>query len=108
MTRKINTYGLNISLKDLRETAWATTNYPNGGYSPEYDEVFYDCESGEVWSIYQYSIGHNSYTRYHDPAIIKIGNYTHHVTQQQLMDAIKRVVDDRDAAQRWLEQTRGE
>lgn len=90
--KKLETYGLNICLSDLKATARATCNY--GLFSPAYDEVFYDTHTGEVWSVYQYSLGQDWETVYRDPGIIKIGNFTRHVTQQQLIDCIKARVDE--------------
>lgn len=95
MARKINTYGLTVDIKDLKKVARATSNY--GLHSPEYDEVFYDRSTGEVWSKYQYSIGQNCWTEYSDPNIIKIGNYTNRITRQELMDHIKQKVDELQA-----------
>lgn len=91
MARKIETYGIMVNLQNLRDAARATTNY--GSHSPEYDEVFYDRSTGEVWTKYQYSLGQNSWTAYHDPDVVKIGNFVRHVTQQQLMDCIKSKLD---------------
>lgn len=91
MARKIETYGIAIDLKDLRETAKATTNY--GDFSPAYDEVFYDRRTGELWSDYHYSLGQNEWTEYHSADIICIGKFVHHVTQQELMDCIKDKLD---------------
>lgn len=81
---KLNTYGMKI--KGLKKASGETRNY--GDYSDRYDEVFYNMESGEVWTVYQVSLGGNSWTEYHDPNIIKICNAYHHMTMQQLADAI--------------------
>ena len=89
----INKHGLNIT--GLKKASGATYNY--GAYSPEYVEVFYDTDTGEVWTVYQYSLGLNTWTEYHDPAVIKIGNYQRHATMQELADDIYNVVAEMEA-----------
>lgn len=82
--KAINTHGLKI--KGLRKASGSTQNY--GYYSGHYDEVFYNRKTGEVWTVYQYSLGQNSWTKYHDPNVIKICNASQHMTMQQIADAI--------------------
>lgn len=90
---KLNTYGMKI--KGLKKASGETRNY--GDYSDRYDEVFYNMESGEVWTVYQVSLGGNSWTEYHDANIIKICNAYHHMTMQQLADAIRDRVAELEA-----------
>lgn len=80
----IDKHGLKMS--GLKKASGATQDY--GAYSPEYQEIFYDRSTGEVWAVYQYSLGHNSWTEYHDPDVIKICNTSSHLTMQQIADAI--------------------
>ena len=89
---KVNTHGLMI--KGLKQASGNTRNY--GDYSSEYDEIFYDMNSGEVWTRYQCSIGHNSWTEYHDPDVIKICNTGRHMTMQEIADAIAQAIADRE------------
>lgn len=55
-----------------------------------YVEIFYDTEEDEVWGIAQYSLGFNSWTEYRrNPEIVKIGNFTHKVSKNELIEYIK-------------------
>lgn len=81
--KKVNTYGLKMT--GIKTVAGESYNY---GHSGEYLELFYDCATGEVWTVYQYSLGQNSWTVYHDPSIIKIGNISRKVTMQEVADMI--------------------
>lgn len=82
---KINTYGL--KMQGLKKASGETQNY--GFYSGQYNEIFYDRSTGKVWSVYQYSLGQNSWTEYEDKAIIKICNASKHMTMQQIADSIR-------------------
>lgn len=85
----INTHGL--KMVGLKKASGSTENY--GYYSPAYNELFYDKSDGKVWTVYQYSIGHNWYTVYHDDNIIKICNTSSHMTMQQIADAIYNTIN---------------
>ena len=55
-----------------------------------YVEIFYDTEEDEVWGIAQYSLGFNSWTEYRrNPEIVKIGNFTHKVSKNELIEYIE-------------------
>lgn len=88
----INTHGLKI--KGLRKASGATTNY--GAYSPEYIEIFYDRNSGEVWTVYQCSLGQNNWTVYDDENVIKVCNTSRHMTMQEIADAIHQRMEEVD------------
>lgn len=88
--KAVNTYGLNII--GLRKACGETGNYSAG--SGCYDEIFYDRQTGEVWTKYQCSLGQNSWTQYHDPSVIKICNTTTHMTMQQIADSIRDRLDE--------------
>lgn len=81
---RVNTYGL--LMKGLKKASGETKDW--GYYSPHYSEIFYDMETGEVWTVEQYDLGHNSLSVYSSPDIIKIGNASHHWTMQTIADAI--------------------
>lgn len=87
---KVNTYGINI--KGLKKASGATMNY--GAYSGKYDELFFDKASGKVWTVFQCSLGQNSWTEYHDSNVIKLGNITEHLTMQQIADMIREAVSN--------------
>lgn len=79
----INTHGLTI--KGLRKASGETQRYNDAS---SYDEIFYDRSTGEVWTRYQYSLGQNSWTEYHDADVIKVCNAVRHMTMQEIADAI--------------------
>lgn len=82
---KLNTYGIKMhGLKTVSGESKSLKGFFHGGYL----ELFYDIKSGDIWSIYQYSYGHNLWTVYHDDNVIRLGNiYTSH-TMQELADII--------------------
>lgn len=88
---KINMHGLRI--KGIKQASGETANYD--AWAPEYDEIFYNCATGDVWTVYQYSLGQNSWTEYRDRDIIKIGNTQCHMTMQEIADAIWEAVNAR-------------
>lgn len=85
----INTHGLMI--KGLRKASGETRCYSDAA---SYDEIFYDRSTGEVWTRYQCSLGQNSWTSYNDTNIVKICNTDHHMTMQQIADAIADTIKD--------------
>lgn len=86
--KRIDTHGLRI--KGLRKACGETCDY--GDYSGEYVEVFYDRNTGEVWTKYQYSLGQNSWTVYDDHNVIKVCNTTRHMKMQEMADMIYETV----------------
>lgn len=98
----INKHGLKMI--GLKAVSGATSNYDH--YSGQYDEIFYDRATGKIWTVYQYSLGQNSWTRYDDTNVIKICNASAHMTMQEIADAIAYVVDMRreaDEFARWAD-----
>lgn len=81
----INTHG--IKMNGLKKASGYTENY--GPYSGSYVELFYDKSNGDVWGIFQHSLGQNSWTVYHDPDVIKVCNTSIHMTMQQIADCIR-------------------
>lgn len=93
---KVNTHGLKI--KGLRSACGDTCNY--GDYDNRYHELFYDRSTGEVWTVFRYG---NSWTEYHDKNVIKVCNTQHHMTMQEIADAIQQalIIDDRYGSRPW-------
>ncbi len=54
-----------------------------------YVEVFYNLETDEVYNHVHVSLGHNSWTQYHDENVIRIGNFDQKVTKAHLKELIK-------------------
>lgn len=81
----VNTYGL--KMLNLKEASSNTGDY--GYNSAMYDELFYNKATGEVWTVFQCSLGQNTWTEYHDSNIIKICNTDKHMTMQEIADAIR-------------------
>ena len=96
---KVNTYGL--AIKGLKKASGCTEDY--GSYSGRYVEIFYDRSTGEVWGNFQCSLGQNSWTEYHDPAVVKICNTSRHMTMQEIADEIHRVLRESDLYTRRME-----
>lgn len=90
----INLHGLNINTDDLNKVSSETRNFKRN--SGAYTEVFYDRGTGEVWSVGQISLGHNSWTEYRDDNIIKVCDTPHHMSAQALADAIAEAVAEDD------------
>ena len=80
---KVNMHG--IKIKGLRKASGHTENYTDRNM---YDELFFDRSTGDVWAVFHCSIGHNWWTEYHDPDIIKIGSTVRHLTMQEIADMV--------------------
>lgn len=86
----LNTYSMKMTgLK----AASGDTKGLSGYYSGEYVELFYDRSTGEVWTVYQCSLGQNWWTEYHDSEVIKIGNISSPKTMQELANLIHNRVE---------------
>lgn len=86
---KINTHGL--KMQGIKKASGDTCNYSSGRYI----QISYDTETGEILTDYHCSLGHNSWTRYHDPAIITICTADYHMTMQEIADAIAEKIEAR-------------
>ena len=95
---KVNTHGL--KMVGLKKASGNTEDY--GYYSPSYEEVFYDMKTGEVWTVFQHSLGQNWWTQYDDKNIIKICNTSHHMTMQEIADRIYDAVTKHHQHLEWL------
>lgn len=62
-----------LKIKGLKKAIGEYKRYNAGGYySPEYGRLMFDIESGELWTDYFYSIGHNEWNQYHSESIINL------------------------------------
>ena len=80
-------------IKGLKKTSGMTRDF--GPYSGHYIEIFFDRKTCEVWGVWQYSLGHNTWTEYHDPNVIKICNTDHHMKMVEIAEAISECLKDR-------------
>lgn len=87
--KTINKHGL--KMHGLKAASGETRNY--GYYSGHYIQISYDTDTGDVLTDYHCSLGQNSWTRYHDPAIITVATAADHMTMQEIADAISRAVE---------------
>ena len=79
-----------IKMTGLKKAAGATKGL-NGYCSGEYIQVSYDTATGQVLADYHYNLGQNSWTQYHDPSVITIGNLSEPTT----MRGIRAMILDR-------------
>ena len=86
---KVNTHGL--KMVGLKKASGNTLNYKD---KAKYDEIFYDRKTGEVWTVFQCSLGQNSWTRYHDGNVVKVCNTSDHMTMQEIADRIRERLEE--------------
>ena len=72
-------HGLNI--KGLKKASGKTYDTPEGLYF----EIFYDRDSGEVWTVEQQA---GQWSRYREDNIIRICGTNRHMTMQEIADEI--------------------
>lgn len=88
---KLNTHGLKMrGIKDV--SGW--TKGLRGYYTGEYIEIFYDVNDGEVFKIYQYSLGQSTWTKFDDTGVIKITNASSPMTMQEIADLVYAVLEE--------------
>lgn len=85
----LNTYGLKMT--GLKKISGDSKNL-GGYYSGEYIQISYDKSIGCVYADYHYSLGHNSWTVYHDSDIVSVGNISAPATMQEIADMIYTAV----------------
>ena len=86
----LKTYGLTIKLDDVKKVASELmANLPAGKlpHTTIYMPVYYDKETGEVWSKYFNDFG-GSKTVYRDDDIINVNVYRQSATAQEIIDDI--------------------
>lgn len=80
-----------MKIKGLKKIAGASKSL-TGYYSPEYLQLNFDRTTGEAWSDYHYSIGHNSRTEYHDNNIFNCGIITEPKTMKEVAEMIHNAI----------------
>lgn len=89
----INTHGL--KMHGLRKACSKSKNL-TGYYGGQYVQISYDTADGDVLSDYHVSLGQNSWTKYHDPSVIRVCNVSEPATMQQIADMIYSAVQQRE------------
>ena len=69
-------------MKNLKKTVSEIKTCPQG--MGAYYEVFYNRAADELFTRFQVSLGHNSWTKFEDPEIVKIGEFEKPVTMKEL------------------------
>lgn len=101
--KRVNTHGLKIN--NLRRVCGETGGWPanSGGY----DEIFYNRETGDLWTVPQVSLGRSSWTEYpNNPEVVKVGETSQHMTMQEIADAVARAVAAQDTRRAQWEENR--
>ena len=81
--------GIRAAVKDYKEAN------AGGAYSPRYGYLMLDRNSGEIWTDEFYSLGHNNWKNYNDPAIINIEPYIDgKVTMQTVKETALRLCEE--------------
>ena len=93
---EINTHGRNINLEDLAKASEYTKGL--GSRTGEYEEIFYDKTTGEVWGAYHWD--QEEWTVYHDADVIKVGITSRYKSQQQIADMIADAMADCEQTER--------
>lgn len=88
----LNKHGLKMC--GLKRVA-ADSKSLNGYYSGRYLQLNYDKSTGEVFTNFHYNLGQNSWSVYHDPNVVVIGNISSPHTMQQIADLIFEIINSK-------------
>lgn len=62
-----------MEIKEIEEILREFTDANAGGpFSPRYGRLMIDRSDGEIWVDIFYSVGHNEWKEYHNPAIVDL------------------------------------
>jgi hypothetical protein len=86
---KINAHG--YKLVNLRKVSGETVNNPLG-----YSQISYDTKTGELFENWHHGNPLTSWTQYHDPDVITVANTSKHMTMQQIADAVRDAMIQRE------------
>lgn len=93
-----------LKLKNIKKVAGETKclkGYYHGGYL----QLNYNKKTHELFTVYFYSLGHNSWVVYHDDNIVTIGNISEPMTMQEIYDMVERWLIEyewRQKNQKWI------
>ena len=74
-------------MKNLKKTVSEIKSCPQG--MGAYYEVFYNRATDELFTCFQVSLGHNSWTKFENPEIVKIGEFEKPVTMKELKQLVE-------------------
>lgn len=83
-----------MKIKGLKKIA-TDTLILSDFYAPEYLQLNYDISTGEAWTDFHYSLGHNSWTNYHDSKIINCGIITNPMSVREISKMIENLISER-------------
>lgn len=86
---KVNTHG--YKLVNLRKVSSETVNNSRG-----YSQISYDMVTGELFENWHPGSPENSWSEYHDPDVITVANTRKHMTMQQIADAVRDAMVQRE------------
>lgn len=86
---KIDTHG--YKLVNLRKVSGETVNNPLG-----YSQISYDTKTGELFENWHHGTPQTSWSQYHDPDVITVANTSKHMTMQQIADAVRDAMVQRE------------
>ena len=86
---KINTHG--YKLVNLRKVSGETVNNSLG-----YSQISYDVTTGELFESWHVGSPLTSWSEYHDPNVITVANTRKHMTMQQIADAVRDAMVQRE------------
>lgn len=85
-----------MEITGLKKAIGDYKRYNAGGYySPEYGRLMFDTSTGELWTDYFYSLGHNSWREYHDADIVDLGRLIlnqYMVDEPVTMETVKKYI----------------
>lgn len=82
-----------LKIKGLKKAVGEYKRYNTGGYySPVYGRLMFDIATGELWTDYFYSIGHNSWNQYHSESIVNLGRIMERLRIEINMHNVKNFI----------------
>ena len=79
-------------MKGLRKVC-SETKLLLGHHSGKYLELFYDAQYNEVFTVYHYSFGKNSWTVFPDDTVISCGVIDSPKTQEEIREIIAETLE---------------
>lgn len=84
-----------MKLKGLKKSVGEYQRYNEGGYfSPEYGILMYDKATGQLWTDYFYSIGHNTWNEYNSSSVVNLSRMLSRYEIDITMKNVKKFIDE--------------